>query len=76
MSSEDRVIREIIMDNTTLPVYEAGLQLYQRSNVWEFHAEKDGYYEEIYGVVKGSGRKTYNVDITYNTKCDFLENYG
>lgn len=76
MISKDAAVRDIIMDHTTPPVYEAGLQAYQRSDVWEFHVEEDGNYDDIYGVVKGSGRKTYNTELTVNTKYNFLEDYG
>lgn len=56
--------------------YGRGIELYQKSKVLQYHVETDmidSDFENVIAKVKGSGRNTYTVEITYDTAGDEVE---
>lgn len=50
--------------------YDRGVQVYSQNKVAEFHSEADGRYQRIEARIKGSGRKSYEVDLLVDDEAD------
>lgn len=50
--------------------YAKGVDLYERGKVSVFHLERDGKYARIRAEVQGSGRHTYEVELTVDREAD------
>ena len=59
--------KQIIEEITGSTIYNRGLELFQENKVMSFQSEEQNDCIFMEAVVQGSGRKKYNVEVTYNT---------
>lgn len=53
--------------------YAKGQDLYHAHKYWDFEVEESGHFECVTATVKGSGRKQYQVALSYNVAADEVE---
>lgn len=59
--------KQIIKEITGSTIYNRGLELFQEHKVLSFKSREEKDDISMEAVVQGSGRKKYNVELTYNT---------
>lgn len=62
-------IRELAGNST----YAKGQDLYHAHKYWDFEVEEREHFEWVTATVKGSGRKQYQVELSYNVAADEVE---
>ena len=65
--------RTVIRGYTSATTYNKGLDLYRGNKIKEFSVEEADDYHLVSAVVKGSGRKIYDVHVKYDVKDDAVE---
>lgn len=59
--------RQIIQEIAGTTIYNRGFELFRENKVLSFQAKEKGDEIHMSAIVQGSGRKKYEVEITYNT---------
>lgn len=59
--------RQIIQEIAGTTIYNRGFELFRENKVLSLRSEEKGGEIQLSAVVQGSGRKKYEVEITYNT---------
>ncbi len=67
-------------------IFNRGLELYKQDGILEFNVEETGFSDYVAAIIKGSGRKTYHVELGIDTEdgeifdpycsCPAYSNYG
>lgn len=67
------ITKDYIRTLTHTTTYKKGIELYLDNAVQNFDVDGDEFYDDIYAKVKGSGRKSYWVNMAIDVEEDCLE---